>query len=111
MNLISGKVLYFGIQPKSNMTGPDSWFAFHVCNKHGDCCTTRETRDVYASTYKNFNVKNNPGPCSDIVLDSQDPGESLQTVEVEHFGPIGLEAAWVNFRLLTSADVFCSDPN
>ena len=90
------------------MTGPDSWVVFHFCNKRGECCTSGKIHNANAATYRAFY---DFGSCTDVLFDSQDPDESHQTVEIEHFGPVGLEAVRVNFRLKASADVFCEDPD
>ena len=108
--LYLGKIRYFGIQAITAMAGADSWVVFHLCNSYGDCCTTRKVTDTIANRYKFVGLKNSPGPCSNILLDSQDPGEGSQSIEIEHFGPVGLQAEWAHFNVDGKFILSCTDP-
>ena len=81
---------------------------FHICDKHGQCCTTNDFSDTERGNFTTYDV--DPGdPCSEIKLDKYHPMEDGQTFEIEHFGSDGTTMDFVSFYMDGKTSISCWD--
>ena len=92
-------------QPGAELTGPDSWLVFNICNKHGECCTTnlQTNTTMNAQVYRVLLAND---PCRDLEVDKYEPGVGGQSFEIQHFGPDGAKILFINFFVGQSV-IFC----
>lgn len=76
------------------MSGVDSWIQLHICNKRGDCCSSKALKNTAVDRQKRFNLSPTD-PCGDLFLDLVDPSTKNSTLDVEHFGPDGTILSFV----------------
>ena len=108
--MISEAIEYFGAETKPGFEfrDPNSWLVVHACNRQRHCCTAGNLTNIDAGKWRGqwqHGCKDGP------LYDTQDPDETGQTVEVEHFGPHGVELAKVTMKLIGSTVIKNSASN
>ena len=94
----------------NGMAGTDSWIQFHICNQHGQCCTSQQLHDIPADGSEKYFQVNSGDPCFGLVLSKNMDSATSQTIEIEHFGPDGVAMPYIVMWLPGWTLVFCQEP-